>query len=101
MSDVETVTPGCVPKLYRDEKLKSPTVQISKLAPTISADPNTPSRIKAEISDGEYFGAAILTSDVSRLFVTEEAKLHSLLRLTNFVTNTIGKTKMVLSLIHI
>ncbi len=98
MSDVETVTPGCVPKLYRDEKLKSPVVQISKLAPTISADPNTPSRIKAEISDGEYFGAAILTSDVSQLFVSEEAKLHSLLRLTNFVTNTIGKTKMVIVL---
>jgi replication factor A1 len=88
------LTQGSIFQLYDDKKPKNPVVQIMNLKHAVSQDPTAPKRVKALISDGEYSGAAVLTSDMAALVANDAVKANYCVKLKTYMVNMLANTKL-------
>ena len=79
-------TSGAIGSMFRSSpQPKDPVVQITEMKHMGGGE--GPKRIKAQISDGELFGTAVLTTDVAHLITSEAVVINQLVTLKEYVIN--------------
>jgi hypothetical protein len=89
-----TLTQGCINRMYRDEKVKQPVVQIIDMIFAKSADSSAPKRVKVKISDGEHHGLGMLSSELAQMVHTEQLKQNACVMLKQYAINQLNATKL-------
>jgi replication factor A1 len=91
----DLLTPGCIGKIYADEKPEA-VVQIINMKQITVAGGST-KRVKVWISDGSLFGIGMLIDQTSaKVLRANEKGTNTIIRLNKWATNTLQSTKLCL-----
>ena len=89
---------GAIRGIFTDAKPARPVVQLINAKAVLQADGSAPKKVKAEISDGEEFGVAVLTSTVAENLAAGKIGVNDAVCLKNYMVNQLGKTKICIVL---
>ena len=89
---------GAIRGIFTDAKPARPVVQLINAKAVLQADGSAPKKVKAEISDGEEFGIAVLTSSVAEKLAAGKIAVNDAVRLMNYMVTRLGNTQICLVL---
>ena len=99
MATLPALSNGAIRGIFTDAKPARPVVQLINAKAVLQADGSAPkNQVKAEISDGEEFGVAVLTSTVAENLAAGKIGVNDAVCLKNYMVNQLGKTKICIVL---